>query len=71
MNAKRSSSVGNHPQFDERLFEARLWSLRRRNRMIKKKPRDLRYTVFLLRLLWVAVVFPFFTGAACAFLLSR
>jgi hypothetical protein len=71
MNAKRSPSVGNHPQVEERLFEARLWSLRRRNPTIAKKPHDLRYTVFLLRLLWVAVVLPFLTGAAYALLLSR
>jgi len=70
MNTKGSSSVGDHPQFDEGLFEAQLWSLRRHNRMLAKKPHDLRYTVFLLPLLWVAVVLPFLTGAACAFLLN-
>jgi hypothetical protein len=39
--------------------------------MLAEKPHDLGYTVFLLRLLWVVVVLPFLTGAACAFLLSR
>ena len=36
--------------------------------MLAEKPHDLGYTVFLLRLLWVVVVVPFLTGAACAFL---
>jgi hypothetical protein len=71
VDTNRSPSVGNHPHFNERLFEARLWSLRRRSRMLAEKPHDLRYTVFLLRLSWLVVVLPFLTGAACAFLLSR
>ena len=72
MDARKSPSVGNHPRFDERLFEARLWSLRQRSRVLAEKPHDdLLYTVFLLRLMWVVVVLPFLTGAACAFLLSR
>jgi hypothetical protein len=29
------------------------------------------YTAFMMRLLWVVVVVPFLTGAACAFILSR
>ena len=72
MDARKSPSVGNHPRFDERLFEARLWSLRQRSRrVLAEEPHDLRYTVVLLRLMWVVVVLPFLTGAACAFLLSR
>jgi hypothetical protein len=71
VDTKRSPSVGNHLRFDERLFEARLWSLRRRSRMLAEKPHGLMYTVFLLRLSWVVVVVPFLTGAACAFVLSR
>jgi hypothetical protein len=34
-------------------------------------PLDLTYTVFALRLLWVAVIVPFLAGAACALLLGR
>ncbi len=71
MDARKSPLVGKHPRFDERLFEARLWSLRQRSRRLAEKPHDLRYTVFLLRLMWVVVVLPFLTGAACALLLSR
>jgi hypothetical protein len=71
VDRKRSTSVEYHPRFDKQLFEARLWSLRRRSRMIATQPHDLRYTVFVLRLLWVVVVLPFLTGAACAFLLGR
>ena len=71
MDTQKSASTGYHPRFDERLFETRLWSLRRRSRMLAEKPRSLMYTVFLLRLSWVVVVVPFLTGAACAFLLSR
>jgi hypothetical protein len=71
VDTKRSTSMGNYPRFDERLFEARLRSLRRHGRMSAENPHDLRYTVFLLRLVWVVMVLPFFTGAACAFLLSR
>jgi hypothetical protein len=71
VDARKSPSVGNHPRFDERLFEARLWSLRQRSLMLAEKPHDLRYTVFLLRLMWVVAALPFLTGAACAFFLSR
>jgi len=39
--------------------------------MLAEKPHDLRYTVFLLRLMWVVAALPFLTGAACAFFLSR
>jgi hypothetical protein len=62
--------MGDHARFDERLFEARLWSLRRRSLMLEEKSHDLRYTVFFLRLVWVVVVLPILTGAACALLLS-
>ena len=68
MGVRRSASA----RFDERLFEEQLWSLRQRSQRIAKvPPLDLTYTVFVLRLLWVAVVVPFLTGAACAFLLGR
>lgn len=58
--------------FDERLFDEQLRSLRERTRTIARKPPpDLRYTVFMLRLLWVVAVVPFLAGAACAFLIFR
>ena len=58
--------------FDEQLFEEQLWLLRKRTqRIAAKRPIDLTYTVFVLRLLWLVVVVPFLTGAACAFMLSR
>jgi hypothetical protein len=58
--------------FDEGVFDEQLRSLRQRTRTIARKPPpDLRYTVFLLRLLWVVVVVPFLAGAACAFLIYR
>ena len=58
-------------RFDERLFEERLWYLHKRSQMIAKvPPPDLTYTVFALRLLWVAVIVPFLAGAACAFLVG-
>jgi hypothetical protein len=64
--------MGLDQRFDERLFTAQLWSLRKRTQaMARKPPLDFRYTVFVLRLLWVVVAVPFLTGAACAFLLSR
>jgi hypothetical protein len=72
MGARRSASTRSDQQFDERLFDEQLRSLRKRTRAIARKPPlDIRYTVFVLRLLWVVVVVPFLTGAACAFLLSR
>lgn len=71
MDTRGPASRGHHLRFDERLFEAQLWSLRRRSRMIASEPRDLRYIVFVLRLVWVVMVVPFLTGAACAFFLSR
>jgi hypothetical protein len=72
MGARRSASTRFDQRFDERLFEEQLRSLRKRTRAIARKPPlDVRYTVFVLRLLWVVVVVPFLTGAACAFLLSR
>ncbi len=59
-------------RFDERLFEEQLWYLRKRSDGIERvPPPDLRYTVFVLRLVWVAVIVPFLAGAACAFLLGR
>ena len=58
-------------RFDERLFEEQLWYLRKRSERIARVPTDLRYTFFVLRLLWVAVMVPFLAGAACAFLLGR
>ncbi len=57
-------------RFDERLFEEQLWHLHKRSQRIARVP-DLTYTVFVLRLLWVAVMVPFLAGAACAFLLGR
>jgi hypothetical protein len=58
--------------FDEGLFDEQLRFLRERTRTIARKPPpDLRYTVFMLRLLWVVVVVPFLAGAACAFLMFR
>jgi hypothetical protein len=72
MGARRSASRGFNQRFDKRLFTAQLWSLRKRTQTIARKPPvDFRYTVFVLRLLWVVVVVPFLTGAACAFLLGR
>jgi hypothetical protein len=72
METRRSVSAGLDERFDEQLFDEQLWSLRKRTQMIARKPPpDLRYTVFVLRLLWVVVVVPLLTGAACAFLLSR
>ncbi len=71
VDARESSSGRTQPRFDARLFEARLWTLRRRNRMLAEKRHVLKYTGFLLRLSWVVVILPFLTGAACAFLLSR
>ena len=72
MGARRMVSSGFDQRFDGRLFDEQLRSLRERTRTVASKPPpDLRYTVFVLRLLWVVVVFPFLTGAACAFLLGR
>ena len=65
MDVRRSA------RFDERLFEKQLWHLHKRSQRISRVPPDLKYTVFVLRLLWVAVVVPFLAGAACAFLLGR
>lgn len=72
MGARRTASVGSDQRFDGRLFDEQLRSLRERTRTISRKPPlDLRYTVFVLRLLWVVVVVPFLAGAACAFLMAR
>ena len=59
-------------RFDERLFDRQLGSLRERSRVTaKRRVQELRYTVFVLRILWAAVIVPFLAGAACAFLLVR
>ena len=50
MGAKRMASSGFDQRFDGRLFDKQLRSLRERTRIIARKPpRDLRYTVFMLR----------------------
>jgi hypothetical protein len=59
-------------RFDERLFEEQLWYLHKRSQRIARVPSaNLKYTLFALRLLWVAVIVPFLAGAACAFVLGR
>ena len=64
--------MGYDQRFDGRLFDEQLRSLRERTRTISREPPlDLRYTVFVLRLLWVVVVVPFLAGAACALLMAR
>ena len=69
VRVERWASTGD---FDEGLFDKQLLSLRERSRTIAKKPPpDLRYTVFMVRLMWVVVVVPFLAGAACAFLIYR
>lgn len=69
VRVERWASTGD---FDKGLFDEQLGSLRERTRTIASKPpQDLRYTVFMLRLLWVVVVVPFLAGAACAFLIYR
>ena len=58
-------------RFDERLFEEQLWYLHKRSRGTVRVPSaNLKYTIFALRLLWVAVIVPFLAGAACAFVLG-
>ena len=72
MGARRTASAGFDQRFDGRLFDEQLRSLRERTGTIARKPPpDLRYTVFVLRLLWVVVVVPFLAGAACAFFMLR
>ncbi len=72
MGVRRPASTSFDQRFNERLFDKQLRSLRERTQTIARKPPlDLRYTVFVLRLLWVVVVVPFLAGAACAFLLGR
>jgi hypothetical protein len=67
LGVRRTVSAG----FDGRLFDEQLRSLRGRTRKISREPSpNPRYTVFVLRLLWVVVVVPFLAGAACAFLLA-
>ena len=59
-------------RFDERLFEEQLWHLHKLSQRIARvQLPDLRYTVFVLRLLWVVVIVPFLAGAACAYVLGR
>jgi hypothetical protein len=69
---ERQMGVRRPARFDERLFEEHLWHLHKRSQRIARvPPLDLTYTVFALRLLWVAVIVPFLAGAACALLLGR
>ena len=71
MDAERSASTDYDQRFDERLFGEQLLYLRERSQVIAKRQLDLKYTVFVLRLVWVTVMVPFLTGVACAFLLGR
>ena len=72
MGARRMVSSGFDERFDGRLFDKQLRTLRERTRTISSKPPpDLRYTVFVMRLLWVVVVVPFLAGAGCAFFMLR
>ena len=67
----RHIGVRRSARFDERLFEEQLWYLRKRSQRIARLPSaNLKYTIFALRLLWVAVIVPFLAGAACAFVLG-
>ena len=69
---ERDIGVRRSARFDERLFEEQLWYLHKRSQRIARVPSaNLKYTLFALRLLWVAVIVPFLAGAACAFLLGR
>ncbi len=68
---ERHTGVRRSARFDERLFEEQLWHLHKRAQRIARVPSvDLKYTLFALRLLWVAVIVPFLAGAACAFVLG-
>ena len=68
---ERHIGVRRSARFDERLFEEQLWHLHRRSQRIARLPSwDLKYTIFALRLLWVAVIVPFVAGAAFAFVLG-
>ena len=59
-------------EFDERMFEKELRSLREViERGAMNPPQDLSYTILVLELLWLVVGVPFFTGALLAFLLGR
>jgi hypothetical protein len=71
VDAKRSASADYDQRFDEGLFGEQLSSLRERSQAIAKGRLDLKYTVFVLRLVWVVVVVPFLAGAACAFFMLR
>lgn len=58
-------------RFDERLFAKQLGSLRERSQAVaKRRSPELRYTIFVLRLIWAAVIVPFLAGAACAILIG-
>jgi hypothetical protein len=68
---ERHVGVRRSARFDERLFEEQLWYLHKRSQSIARVPSaNLKYTIFALRLVWVAVVVPFLAGAACAFVLG-
>jgi hypothetical protein len=71
VDAKRSASADYDQRFDEGLFGEQLLSLRERSQAIAKGQLDLKYTVFVLRLVWVVVVVPFLAGATCAFFMVR
>ena len=71
MDAERSALTDYDQRFDERLFGEQLSSLHERSQATAKRHLDLKYTVFVLRLVWVTVMVPILTGTACAFLLSR
>ena len=69
---ERHIGVRRSARFDERLFEEQLWHLHKRSQRIAGVPSaNLKYTIFALRLFWVAVIVPFLAGAACAFVLGR
>ena len=69
---ERPIGVKRSARFDERLFEEQLWYLHKRSQRIARGPSaNLKYTIFALRLLWVAVIVPLLAGAACTFVLGR
>jgi hypothetical protein len=69
---ERHIGVRRSARFDERLFEEQLWYLHKQSQKIARVPSaNLKYTLFALRLLWVAVIVPLLAGAACAFVLGR
>jgi hypothetical protein len=59
-------------EFDQRLFEKELRRLREViERGGRKPPQDLSYTIFVLTLLGLWVVIPFFAGAVLALAINR